>query len=147
LSPVQILLRLVLLAVFCATMIGLGIGAQRLRDRLIHEPVCARVCGARGQRYEGVTQHRKSDAAAACRCVGPGFTRTEVPTRFFSEYALIDFFAREFTSTTGLIFVLGLAGVGGPRRGRSEALTPGMTAAPGEPPRCDLDHPGVAMPS
>ncbi len=108
----QTVLRVVLLAVFCATMIGLSNGAQRLRDTRIHEPVCTRVCGARGQRYEGVTQHRKSDAAAACRCVGPGFTRTEVPTRFFSENAVIDFFARELISTLGLFFVVGLLGVG-----------------------------------
>ena len=112
LTPMQTALRVVLLAVFCATMIGLGNGAQRLRDARIHEPVCARVCGARGQRYAGVTQHRKSDAAAACRCVGPDLTRTEVPTRFFSENAVIDFVARELTSTTGLFFVLGLLGVG-----------------------------------
>ena len=112
LTPVQVILRLVLLVVFCATMIGLGTGARRVRDTLIHEPVCTRVCGARGLRYEGVTQHRKSDSAAACRCVGAGFTRAVVPTRFFSENAAIDFFAREMTSTMGLLFVLGLVGFG-----------------------------------
>jgi hypothetical protein len=35
-----------------------------------------------------------------------------VPTRFFSENAVIDSFARALTSTTGLCFVLGLLGVG-----------------------------------
>jgi hypothetical protein len=34
-----------------------------------------------------------------------------VPTRFFSENAVIDSFARALTSTTGLCFVLGLLGV------------------------------------
>ncbi|MFO0626952.1 MAG: hypothetical protein U0325_15175 [Polyangiales bacterium] len=113
LTPLQTALRVVLLAACCAAMIGVAQGAQRLRDTWIHAPVCARVCGARGQRYEGVTQHRKSDAAAACRCVGPGFARAEVPTRFFSENAVVDFFARELTSTLGLLFVLGLLVLGG----------------------------------
>jgi hypothetical protein len=105
-------LRLVLLAVFWAAMLGLNMGVQRLRETLIHEPVCTRVCGALGQRYEGVTQHRKSDSAAACRCVGPEFTRAVVPTRFFSEHAVVDFFARELTSTLGVFFVLGVLGFG-----------------------------------
>jgi hypothetical protein len=35
-----------------------------------------------------------------------------VPTRFFSENAVIDSFARALTSTLGRCFVLGLLGVG-----------------------------------
>lgn len=112
LTPTQIFARLALLVVFCTAMIGVSIGARRLRDSLIHEPVCARVCGARGQRHDGVIQHRKSDAAAACVCVGPAGSRSEVPTRFFSEHAALDFLARELTSTMGVILAALLVGVG-----------------------------------
>jgi hypothetical protein len=109
-TPGQILGRLALVALLSGTMIGASVGARHLRDAVIHEPVCTRVCGTRGQRYEGVTQHRKSDAAAACVCVGPGRDRAEVPTRFFSDFGPVDFIARELTSTMGVVFSLLLIG-------------------------------------
>ncbi len=66
----------------------------------------------RGQRHDGVIQHRKGDAAA-CVCVGPAGSRSEVPTRFFSEQAALDFLARSLTSTMGVsLAALLVGGVG-----------------------------------
>jgi hypothetical protein len=73
-------------------------GAQRLREEHIYRPVCERVCGKRGLRYENIEQARKSDRAVACRCVG-----AVIKTHFFSDNAILEFIAGEATSTFGVI--------------------------------------------
>jgi len=103
-SPGAVVLRLLAFVLVCSVFFGAAQGASLLRERYVYAPVCQQVCGTRGMRYEGVRQHRKSDSAAACLCVGPDHERADVPTRFFSENLVVDFVLREATSSLGVIF-------------------------------------------
>ncbi|APR85295.1 Hypothetical protein A7982_10644 [Minicystis rosea] len=82
----------------------LAFGAARLREELLHRPTCEPVCHVLKMDYEGVAQARKSDRAVACKCVGAASRRSTIPTRFFSENAIVEWIAGELTSTLGVLF-------------------------------------------
>lgn len=111
-TPLGVVGRLAALAIACGLAIALARGAAHLREVHLYAPTCSTVCAERGARYDGTTQYRKIDAAAACVCLTPSRDRLVVPTSFFSSVGILEFLAAFFSSTGGVLLGVGLVVLG-----------------------------------